>query len=130
MYFTFLASKDGFMKALDLIESKFEFNATAKKVVSRKFIVREVELETYLTRVEFETIFPSFKIPAMYVAAISIIISILFWNVYLIIPGMFGCLFLLLPDFIIRPRLLFLVLSKSLRKHKYKGKLMYLGGQK
>jgi hypothetical protein len=37
---------------------------------------------------------------------------------------------LLLPDFIIRPRLLFLVLSKSLRKHKYKGKLMYLGGQK
>jgi len=130
MEFEFLTfQKEGLVEAIHKIDTKFRANLTAQQVVKRKFLVEPLR-DGYKVKVSFDTIFPSFKVPAMYVGLIGVIFSIIFKNSFFLFSGLIGSCFLLIPDVVIRPKFLFAVLKQSLKRNGYKGNFFYVGGTK
>ena len=103
---------------IKLCEDKFNKNEIAKRVVSRKFFTKKSG-KLYVIGVDFWTLFPSFKIIAVYVLVFGIIAKFLFG--FTLIPAIIGSCILIIPDFLMTRRFIAFVMKLQLRKYKYKG---------
>jgi hypothetical protein len=120
--------------AIKTMDEKFYANINARKVVHRDI---EVICQDNIAKIDVNMsfVFPSFKIPAYYVLALSVTIGLfvgllrgqLFFMPALITGGL-GFMFLRLPDVMQQPKVIFLMFKKGLRKLGYKGYVNFIGG--
>lgn len=115
-------------EAIEKINTKFKSNETARKVV-RRTIETENLAGLTLVRVNIETIFPSFIVPAFYVFFGGLIVGLILGNGGVVFSGMMLSLFLLLPDVFKKPRITYMLFRLGLRKSGYRMGLRYLGGK-
>ena len=111
-------------QAIKKIDNKFKANLQAQKILFREIKLVRLMGDEALYNCEFVFPFPNLLIPAYFLTAITVIISLFYFRWWLFIPNFVLFYVAYLIKYMMSNRYYFKILKKGMIKNGYNGKLL------